>query len=103
VTLNDLQTAIGDWSDATFGPGEQHVPGVVRHMRREIHELADALANGSPSDVAEEAADVVILALTLAHRRRFSLSDAIENKRAKNAARTWPGEPDADGIFQHVR
>jgi NTP pyrophosphatase (non-canonical NTP hydrolase) len=93
-----LQKRVGAWGDATFGAA-QTVPGILAHLRRELAELTDA---ATPENVREEAADVLILLLGLAHQSGFDLLQEGERKLAINQARTW-APPDAEGVISHVQ
>lgn len=67
------------------------------HLAEEAAELLEADARGV--GYAEEAADVLILLLCYAHRRGFSLAEALEAKHAINLTRSW--REDAAGFFRH--
>ncbi len=80
------------WSSKTFGPHDR-VKGCSDHIRKELDEIA-----ADPSDISERI-DVVILALDLAWRGRFSPEEivaAMVAKQTKNEARTWPDWRTAD-------
>lgn len=49
-----------------------------------------------------EAADVFLLLLHFSHRSGFSLMDEARRKLEINKRRQW-GEPDAEGVVEHVR
>ena len=97
-TLAGWQAEIGAWAVQTFGPGvrfRQH----VEHIRRELYELSGEVTDDR---VAEEMADVLSLLLAMAHRRGIDLEAALASKFAVNRKRKW-GEPNADGVIEHVR
>ncbi len=97
-TLDTLQAEIGAWAEATFK--DRPPIGVVKHLRREVEELAMALIAGESTE--EETADILILALNHAHLHGFSALAAVQAKMAKNRARRW-GPPDSEGVMEHVR
>lgn len=82
------------WARATF-PLET-TGGVVKHLQKEVGELAKA--PGDPGEIA----DVLILLARLADRHGIDLADAVRDKLAILRTREW-GEPDADGVVEHVR
>jgi NTP pyrophosphatase (non-canonical NTP hydrolase) len=99
--MDALQRRIGEWAERTF---PQHTDlSVFRHLLEEVDELTDAYHEwGSQArSLDEEAADVVILLMTLMHRRGISLAEAIAAKQAINERRVW-GALDANGVAHHV-
>ncbi|MHB1131675.1 MAG: dATP/dGTP pyrophosphohydrolase domain-containing protein [Chloroflexota bacterium] len=92
-TLDDLQAELGAWGDATFGTGDRG-SAVLAHFAEEVIELVG-------SEEPEEAADCAILLLQFAHRRGFSLREAIERKYEKNQRRQW-GKPEPNGVVHHI-
>lgn len=96
--MDALQASIGEWAAATFP--DRPTSGIVKHMRREVEELDIAVEDDGGS--AYEVADVIILALNLAHRMGFSAAEAVEAKMRVNRARKW-GPADSEGVREHVR
>jgi hypothetical protein len=93
----EIQDEIRKFSKETFG--ESDTWSKVSHLRKEIDEAAQA-----PDDI-EEWADCMILLLDAIGSRGFTtdqLKQAVREKMAKNWERTW-GEPDKDGVVEHVR
>jgi NTP pyrophosphatase (non-canonical NTP hydrolase) len=106
MTMSDttLQDRVGMWGETTFPEATDQ--SIMAHMLDEYTELDDSL-DGSPvtlagdqqvihtavavdkAKVAEEAADVYLLLLHLAHRHGFSLQDAAEGKFAIVQKRTY--------------
>lgn len=82
------------WARATF-PTET-TEGVVKHLQKEVGELAKE--PGDPGEIA----DVLILLARLADRHGIDLAEAVRDKLAILRTREW-GEPDADGVVEHVR
>lgn len=89
------------WQRETF-LGERLLPA-ANHLLREVRELAADPTNG------EEHADALMLAACVLDRIRESatrhgidLQAETIKKLAINRARTW-GEPDAEGVIEHVR
>lgn len=113
MEMDRLQNEISTWAESTFKHNER---GIALHLLREAVELCDSLGIGD-ADIRhsveitlskepkklpdEEAADVTILAFTLAGHRGFNLSDAVVAKHVVNKHRTW-GAPDEQGITEHV-
>jgi NTP pyrophosphatase (non-canonical NTP hydrolase) len=99
--MDVLQRRIGEWAEATF-PHHTDLT-VFKHLLEEVDELTDAYHEWGtrPRMLDEEAADVVILLMTLLNRRGISLAEAVRAKQAINEGRAWspPGE---NGIAHHV-
>ena len=88
--------AITDWQLATFGAATP--PRALRRFREELDELLDA----PESELAEEAADVVImLAGWVKARTGEDLAEAVERKMAINRARKW--DVRGDGTGYHIK
>lgn len=82
------------WGDATF-PHET-LRSLAIHIRKEARELWR-----NPTD-PHEIADVLMLTFALAHMAGVDPVAALREKLAICKAREW-GEPDADGVTEHVR
>lgn len=95
-TLDDWQATLGDWTVSTFGGSRTRE--TLIHLAEEVVELMDA--DRTDTDYAEEAADCLILLLCYAHRRGFSLAEAMARKHAINTARTW--REDGEGMIRHA-
>ncbi len=94
--LDRLQLAVGTWVAESF-PGAT-AASIIAHLREEVGELHDA-----PESLrAEEAADCLLLLLTLAHHERFSLMEAAEAKHRINLTRTWERTAGDKGYRKHV-
>lgn len=89
------QEAIGKWNEETFGESNT---GIIGHFMEEVQEFNDAL--DTPEE-AMEAADLVILLMTRAHRRGYDLLGKVYQKMEINRRRTWQ-KPDKDGIVRHA-
>lgn len=116
MLMDDLQNGISRWAERTFTHTDK---GIANHLLREAVELCQAAGltkreidlavslaarrdNYEPKLVEEEAADVTILALTLAGHRGFSLEKAVTAKHIVNQQRVW-ATPDEQGITEHAR
>jgi NTP pyrophosphatase (non-canonical NTP hydrolase) len=98
--FDGFQHEVGAWAERTF---PQATPqSIVAHLRREVEELAASTHLGPPEEEEREAGDCLLLLLHLAHKRGYRLLLAAHDKHAANQARTW-GEPDAEGVVQHIR
>jgi hypothetical protein len=91
--LDLLQAKVNAWQAMTFP--ESTVETVLTHLAREMREL-DTKRN------AEETADCVMLLMAFAGKLGFSLIGAVLDKFEVCKKRTW-GEPDAEGVREHVR
>jgi len=95
--IQKLQDAVGEWADATFGPGE-HNDRQVDHLIEELGEI-----KSDPSDELEFA-DGLILYIDLMRRNGHSITDIIEAAERKlniNKARKW--ERHENGLIKHVQ
>lgn len=98
-TLDQYQSEIGAWGDATFP--KSTVGSVAVHFEEEAAEFMDSLRLGDHDGALEEAADCFLMLLHFAHKSGFSLFEAAECKMAINRARTWNTEPEPAGHFKH--
>jgi NTP pyrophosphatase (non-canonical NTP hydrolase) len=107
--MDDMQEEVGRWGRKTFPLATPHT--IISHFREESTELIDrvdreALASYGPSeilDVAEEAADCVLLLMHLADQVGFSLSEAVVAKHETNRRRRWETAPtDGRTHWKHV-
>lgn len=92
-----FQAEVGKWAKATF-PGSTD-RAKLEHLKKEVAELQKATTE---IDMAEEAADCLLILMHFSQAHRFSLLGAAIEKHAINLERKW-GEPDADGVVEHVR
>jgi NTP pyrophosphatase (non-canonical NTP hydrolase) len=111
--LSDFQKEVGEWGDETFNAKRNYdlqscSHGIYKHLVKEVKELYDALRQKFVSDnpptcsVEEELADCFIILIHLAHLHGFDLLEAARNKMDINRKRTW-GEPDEDGVIEHIK
>lgn len=97
--FNDFVCEYIPWAVATFPEGTAE--SGAAHLRKELDEL---LAASDYADVAEEAADCLMLLLFVAHKKGVNLGFLILNANMKfdvNKQRVW-GEKNADGYREHV-
>ena len=99
-TLDDLQRRIGEWGDRTFP--ESTLNSIIAHFNAEAAELNEAATFSPRPQLAEEAADCLLLLLHIAHREGFSLWEAANVKRLVNEARTWETDAGAKGYRKHT-
>lgn len=96
--IQRLQDEIGEWADATFGRHDG--PDIaIAHLRKEVDELAEN------ADDRLEYADCLMLVLDAYRKAGGSADDLITaafQKHEINRLREW-GEPDEDGVVEHVR
>ena len=124
LALDQFQAEFAAWADATFPRSTPR--SRARHLFREAIELVCATHQGDDpdllagqladdlarelakermrggGDVAEEAADLLLLLLHLAQGSHFSLLAAAQEKYAEVRGRTW-GAPDEAGVTEHLR
>ncbi len=109
--MNQLQLDHGEWTNKQFASHhkEDGTPNPLppfRHLidyeKGEVWELATALSNGDPTAIAKELADCQLLLYGIASLCGVDLEQAAWEKYHVNKARRW-GEPDPDGIVEHVR
>ncbi len=96
--LAGFTRVVGEWATKTF-PGEDSYD-VVSHLEGEALELSVALLGESKTEIAEELADVILLALVVAHHEGVDVEKAILDKFAVNQARKWA--KDDNGFWHHV-
>ena len=101
LTLDTALVAVVAWQRVTF-PHEAILPAVI-HMLRECGEVDHEPENG------EELADALMLAasvrdrvIRMAEKAGIDLAAEVALKLMKNRRRTW-GQPDANGVVEHVR
>lgn len=95
--MQSLQLIIGSWGERTFPKAT--FMSIIKHMRREVVELENS---ATKDNAGEECADIFCMLLHIAHRYHFDLYAETQKKMDINYKRTW-GEPDADGVVEHVR
>lgn len=85
--------SVTTWANETFG--EATIEAQLKRAEKEIREL---LESKDPEKIAEEAADVCICLFRIIGTLN---PEAINQKMAKNRARTW--KLDGNGCAQHVK
>lgn len=99
LTLKDLLREINQWQDETFTTAT--VQSAAVHLKREAQEVLKSILY-QEGDLSNELADVFMLVAGVAHLAGIDLEQAVVDKLAINKNRVW-GEPDADGVVEHVR
>lgn len=94
VSLDALTREIVEWQRETFPHGTP--ASCVAHLVEEVAELS-----ANPTDPSE-IADCYFLIVGAANRAGVDLVAAVRDKLAVNRARVW-GNPDANGVVNHVR
>lgn len=106
MDLDDFQRRATEWANRTFP--QANGLSKCEHLRREVEELRDAMTRGDRTflavrrEVANEAADCLLLLLHICDEFSIDLSTAAEAKFAVVRQRTW-GAPDEHGVVEHVR
>jgi hypothetical protein len=96
--LTAFQSEFCSWANETFPNGTRQ--STVAHMREELDEILSA-PNGEP--LAEECADIVMLALYITSRETgLNLGPVLDRKFRELKTRRWQ-EPDTNGIVRHVK
>lgn len=103
--MQELENEIIEWYRATFPNAT--FDAKRKKMVEECRELISALFFGSTQDILEEAADIFIVAVSLAADKKVfednvTMRRVIADKLAVNKARVW-GEETDDGDRQRVR
>lgn len=110
-SMDDLQAEVGQWGAETFP--QATIASIHIKMFKEARELVQALGEWQERQmpvkpdvvwptVMEEIADVILLAMQIAHRKGFSLEDVIKHKLSINKTRQWRG-PDSTGVYEHKK
>ena len=81
--IGELQAEIAAWADE-LNP-DRRPTGIIAKMLEELGELIASERIGDPLELA----DVLILALDLAHLQGIDVESAITQKMAINRARKW--------------
>ena len=114
--MNKLQSEILKWSNDTFNKGEfnpKRGVAISYHLQKESKELTEGLEEyfskvqtpQSLDKVAEELADVFILAMEAASHLGMDMDDVKSACRKKLEIcknREW-GEPDENGVVEHIK
>lgn len=90
-TLDTLRAEINAWQREAFVHRTPH--SIATHLLREAMELHQR------PDALDEAADVFMLLVGLTEGR--DLVRAVREKLERNRRRIW-GQPDADGVVEHI-
>lgn len=98
--LEDWIVEITGWQDKTF-PQATPLSAAI-HLTREALEVQASAKAGQLDELASELADVFLLTVGVAHLSGIDLEEAVARKMAINRNRVW-GEPDSDGVVEHVR
>lgn len=96
--IQRLQDEAGEWTDATFGQN-QTADSCIAHLKKEVKELAE-----NPGDRLEYA-DCLLLLIDAYRKAGGSADDLVcagWQKFEINRSRVW-GEPDENGVVEHVR
>lgn len=120
--IQTIQDEIKEWSDTTFGSDRTGKP-IAYHLKKEVDEVIeaiDAFHKDRPYDrkskesldllrkrrerVLFEIADCMTLLLDIAAHEQYTVKlimMAVEDKLEINKKRKW-GEPDENGVFEHI-
>lgn len=83
MSVRELQADIAQWADE-LNPGRTAL-SLIAKMLEELGELIASERQDDPLELA----DVLILALDLAHIQGIDLADAVVRKMRVNRARSW--------------
>ncbi len=107
--MNHLQQQHGEWANRQFPShykdGSPNPMAPLNHLvsatKGEVWELSAAIMSGNYQSIAMELADCQLLLYSIAHLCSVDLEKAAEYKAMVNMNRKW-GEPDKDGIVEHI-
>lgn len=86
--MKEIQEMVRNWlEDRPTMKVQNTFENVVDLLRGEVDELVDAHPNGDNKDIAQEMADVVIFALTLANLLGVDVDSEVREKLAYNQTR----------------
>ena len=101
--MNEDQSSIATWADATFGPC--NTARATTRMNEEVAELLTLLSMPYDKDKAQkvhmECADIAITLFRLAATLKIDLMEKVDEKMAVNRARLW--QRDETGCGHHVK
>ena len=83
TSVQELQAEIAEWADA-LNPNRTAL-SIIAKMLEELGELIASDRQDDPLELA----DVLILALDLAHIKNIDLTEAVLRKMRVNRARNW--------------
>ena len=92
-SFQGLADRVGHWQRVTFPSMTE--AAYVAHLRVEVNNELD------PGFDDEEIADVILLAIGLAHERGLGVEALVRQKFHRNQRRKW-GKPNAEGYVEHV-
>ncbi len=110
--MSDLQDKVADWADRTFPNANRQT--ILCHLADELIEIcgpfivSSALSKWAHKqedhpnavDIREEAADIGLLLMHLAHKEGFSLEESEKEKFEKCKQRSWHLS-DERGVHHH--
>lgn len=97
ASLSGIQDYVAEM-EAERGLDQQDLASQCLKLGEEVGELYRAVRklqghpqdpNGRTADVGDEAADVLILLMSIANRCGISLEEAVRAKESRNESRTW--------------
>ena len=91
--------SISQWALETFGEACDKTD-LVRRAKQEMDELIEAIEADNKAEIANEAADILILLYRLIHESDLDIQTIIDEKMAVNRARKW--QKAGDGTGKHV-
>ena len=94
TSVQELQSEIAAWADG-LNPNRTAL-SLIAKMLEELGELIASERQDDPLELA----DVLILALDLAHVQGIDLAEAVQRKMRVNRARNW--EIADNGAMRHV-
>lgn len=95
-----LRKQVVRWADQTFPTDRANLIPKALHLREEVDELIHALEHDNPYAIAEELADIFIIAIHIAHCRGIDLLRAVRDKFEIVRRREWL-PPDEAGVIRH--
>jgi NTP pyrophosphatase (non-canonical NTP hydrolase) len=95
-----LRKQVAAWSDRTFT--QRNVTAKARHLLEEASELLHAVEHDNPYSIGEELADILMLAIHIAHCKQIDLYQALREKFEVVQIREWLA-PDENGVIRHKK
>jgi hypothetical protein len=98
MTLAEFQRMVTEWANPIFGADLRRE---IKHLRREANKEL-SWHGKKAKDIPEESADILLMLLHIASTHGFDLMGEAIKKFKVCLDREW-GEPDAEGVIEHVR
>ena len=95
--IRDMEMEMVNWIEGVLPVRDPR--RTIAKMCGEVGELLEAQCLGTKADIADEAADVLILLIDVCHLNGVDLTEAFHRKLEINKQRSWVA---ASGSLQHI-